>query len=424
MKILIINYRYFISGGPERYMFDLTTYLEEQGHTVIPFSVKSQQNKPTDYEAYFAEPMGGQDVAYFDQMKTTPKMAIDVLSRLFYSRGVRKALEKLIKDTRPDVAYILNHYNKLSPSIIDACKAYNLPVYMRLSDYFLVCPESHMINGNNELCNACVTDGYLKCVTNKCIKNSYVAGALKATALTLQTRYWKIYDKVEQFICTNEFMKEQLLLKGFSKNKLQVIPTFKQPTTLKPLQDQNNTDLEKKYMLYFGRFSHEKAVDTLVYAYLKSELYKQDIYLYLIGGTVDELQLTLTDAQQSIADTHIKVFGFKEKAALDHYISQSICVVHSSRWYENMPNAILEAFSFNKIVVTANVGSLPYMVNDRVGFLYQYEDVNDLSQKLIQAGDDELRTSLEQNIPAHFKQYAIAQHYERLMRLFSENINH
>ena len=40
MNIIIANYRYFISGGPERYMFNITDALKENGHNIIPFSVK------------------------------------------------------------------------------------------------------------------------------------------------------------------------------------------------------------------------------------------------------------------------------------------------------------------------------------------------------------------------------------------------
>ena len=41
MRILLVNYRYFISGGPEKYMFNIKTMLENQGHEVIPFSIHS-----------------------------------------------------------------------------------------------------------------------------------------------------------------------------------------------------------------------------------------------------------------------------------------------------------------------------------------------------------------------------------------------
>ena len=44
MRILLVNYRYFISGGPEKYMFNIKKMLEDNGHEVIPFSIHSNKN--------------------------------------------------------------------------------------------------------------------------------------------------------------------------------------------------------------------------------------------------------------------------------------------------------------------------------------------------------------------------------------------
>ena len=58
MKIILVNYRYFFSGGPERYMFNIKQLLEDVGHEVIPFSVKHNRNAKTPYEKYFLSPIG------------------------------------------------------------------------------------------------------------------------------------------------------------------------------------------------------------------------------------------------------------------------------------------------------------------------------------------------------------------------------
>lgn len=67
MKIVLVNYRYFISGGPERYFFNIKEMLERNGHKVIPFSVKSSRNLPSDYERYFLDVVD--DEVYFAQSK-------------------------------------------------------------------------------------------------------------------------------------------------------------------------------------------------------------------------------------------------------------------------------------------------------------------------------------------------------------------
>ena len=45
MKIVVCNYRYFVTGGPERYMFSLFDLLEQNGHQTIPFSVAYAKNR-------------------------------------------------------------------------------------------------------------------------------------------------------------------------------------------------------------------------------------------------------------------------------------------------------------------------------------------------------------------------------------------
>ena len=74
MRILLVNYRYFISGGPEKYMFNIKKMLEDNGHEVIPFSIHSHKNVETEYSKYFVEPIGSRDATYFEECKKTPKV--------------------------------------------------------------------------------------------------------------------------------------------------------------------------------------------------------------------------------------------------------------------------------------------------------------------------------------------------------------
>ena len=83
MKILLVNYRYFISGGPEKYMFNIKNVLEENGHEVIPFSIRSNKNVETEYSRYFVEPIGSRDAVYFD-MRTVSDDEIDIISEAMF----------------------------------------------------------------------------------------------------------------------------------------------------------------------------------------------------------------------------------------------------------------------------------------------------------------------------------------------------
>ena len=90
MRILLVNYRYFISGGPEKYMFNIKTMLENQGHEVIPFSIHSNKNVATEYSKYFVEPIGGRDAIYFEEVKKHR----DLSGRCLHGASIRRKLKK------------------------------------------------------------------------------------------------------------------------------------------------------------------------------------------------------------------------------------------------------------------------------------------------------------------------------------------
>ena len=100
MKIVLVNYRYFISGGPERYMFNIKQLLEDAGHEVIPFSVKHNQNIDSTYEKYFLSSIGKGDEVYFSDLQKNKKTINDMwkgLSRMIYSPEAKKVLRNFLK---------------------------------------------------------------------------------------------------------------------------------------------------------------------------------------------------------------------------------------------------------------------------------------------------------------------------------------
>lgn len=400
MRILIINYRFFISGGPERYMFNIINVLESKGHEVIPFSIKSDQNVKTQYEKYFVEPIGRQDVAYFDKGKVTPRFILDTVSRLFYSVYVKRKLKKFIRTFKPDVAYVLHHYNKLSPSIIDACKECNIPVYIRLSDFYLMCPQAHFLN-HGATCELCLEKNLWQSVKGKCVKNSYLGSLLKATALYFHVKVFKIYNKVDGYVCTTNFMKSKMEIAGFKADSIHVIPTFSLSVT-KKLDYKNVTpsEHENRYVLYFGRFTFEKGIDILVDAYLRSNLSQSGIKLYLVGGEKKELDRILDkNINLHLENRNIQIFHFLNHDKLSVLIKKSLFVTIPSRWYENMPNTVIESYSLGKPVIAMDIGSMPeFVIHNHTGYLFDRENSISLKERMEQLSfDDETRIKFSLN---------------------------
>ena len=156
MKIALVNYRYFVSAGPERYMFSIKQVLEKHGHIVAPFSIKHNKNVKTDYDTYFLDAIGTGNELYNHEYPKDLKTRIKVIGRLLYSFEAKRKFKHFLKEVYPDIVYILHFQNKLSCSIIDAAKEMNIPVVQRISDFGHICPNAVLYRDPKGICEDCL----------------------------------------------------------------------------------------------------------------------------------------------------------------------------------------------------------------------------------------------------------------------------
>lgn len=410
MKILLVNYRYFISGGPEKYMFNIKKIMEENGHEVIPFSIHSNRNIETKYSKYFVEPIGGRDATYFEDYKLTPKDICQMISRSVYSIGVKKAIQKVIKIEKPDIVYIIHFVNKLSPSVIRGAKQMGIPVVLRLSDYFLLCPRFDFLY-KKHVCEDCLTKGYISCIKKRCVKNSLFASAIRVFSMKVH-KLINIYKDVDIFITPSEFLKKKLLENSFEPNKIQCVPTF----TIRKSQERK--ERIGTYGLYFGRVTEEKGVDTVVKAY---ELMTNK-NLKIVGDDTTEEAKRLKEYIKEKNINNVEFLGFKDGTELDEIILGSKFTIIPSIWYDNLPNTALESFQFSKPVIASNIGSLTELIEEGInGFLFDPGDVRQLISKIKLLDDSKLVINMGENAYIKFKRlYTPEKHYDALMRIFEK----
>ncbi len=398
-------------------MFNVISMLEQHGHEVYPFSVHSDRNKPTPYDRFFVEPISGRQAVYFDDYKKTPANIIKMISRSVYSVEVKRALEREIRELKPDIVYILQCVNKLSPSVIRAARKMGVPVVMRLSDYNLLCPKFDFLRGTFA-CEDCVRIGYRCCIRNRCVKNSFFASVVRVFAMKFH-KLIRIYDDVDAFVTPSGFLRTKLIENGFSAKRVHHIPTF----TVNQTTGSKDTDVPGTvgdYGLYFGRLTAQKDIITLIKAYERLA----DHRLVIAGDdTMDEGPVLKEYVSEH--DIHnIEFAGFKQGRELEDLIRGSRFTVIPSMSYENMPNSALESFLYYKPLIAADIGSLSELVEDSVnGYLYEPRNVDQLADKILRMDDDE--TVARMGIEAHKPVcdiYSPDKHYESLMGLFEDCI--
>ena len=250
MKIVIANYRFFVAGGPEKYMFKFMEAATQMGVEVIPFSVSNPQNQHTPYEKYFARPRAS-SLMYADTKWTLRNIA-GMVRATVWNFDAEYRLRKLIKNTNPDAVYILHEINHLSPSIISAANKERVRVVHRISDFFMFCPRSDFLC-ENETCESCLHGQYKKAIQKKCVKGSLPGTFLRIIAMLLYKKL-KIFDKVGHYITTCNFTREKCIEGGIDSRKITCIPTFIDTDQVEPCYEND------KYFLFLGRTTYQKGV--------------------------------------------------------------------------------------------------------------------------------------------------------------------
>jgi len=412
LKIIIVNYRYFVSGGPERYLFNVMDLLEKNGHEVIPFSIKSKLNKPSKYENYFIDPVGNDDAVYFSEYKKTNiRTVIRSFSRMFYSFEAKKKLSALIKDVKPDLVYVLHYQNKVSASIFDAAANNKVPVIHRISDFGQICANALFYRPTQkDICERCLTGSKFNAVKNKCVYDSYVYSAIKAGSLKFQ-EIIGLTKKVQAFVVPSKFTLGKLQQHGFPQNKLVHIPSF---FNFEFLSNKEEITYEP-FALYIGRIESEKGLLSLVKAFENTN-FNLKIIGFSSTGFEDELKDYLKDKKHNIEFLGKK--GFDE---IQYYLSKCSFTIVPSEWYDNFPNTLLESFAFKKCAVATNTGSLKELVIDHeTGLLFKLKDIEDMRGKIsyLFSNNDICKKLGENAFDMLNKEYSSSEHYKKLNKLF------
>jgi glycosyltransferase involved in cell wall biosynthesis len=373
LKILTINRNYFITGGPEKYMFSLMESMPQ--HQFIPFSVDLEQNRATPYRKYFVTPPTGSGGVYFKDFKMSLGQKVAYAFNSIYHMEARRKLEKLIEDEQPDLALFLNAVY-FSDSIVDACRSHNVPIIWRMSDFNKVC-ANYLLYRDGHVCNDCLEHGIVMALRNRCggYQRSLGAALVKIAGMWL-SRMRGLYNHVHYFITPSSFTRQKMIQGGFPPDKVVHIPTCVHVPDSRP-----NPPPRTPEILYVGRLSHEKGVETLLEAFMM--LNSKTACLSIAGDDSNDYAQKLKAMFPDELGKRIHFLGFQSQEQVTELFQRAACFVVPSACYENQPNVVLEGMAHAVPAVVSDLGSLQEMVIDgKAGYLFQVGNARELAAKI------------------------------------------
>lgn len=395
MKILLINKFLYPNGGSETYIFKLGQQLMDMGHEVQYFGMEHQGRVVGNrVEAYTTDMdfHGGSKLA---------KLIYPI--KTIYSSEARKKLRLVLEDFQPDVCHLNNFNYQLTPSIILEIRKWSKTcrIVYTAHDYQLVCPN-HMCRTvtSNENCEKCLGGHFINCAKHKCIHNS----RLKSAIGTMEATFWKlkgVYKHLDTVICCSRFMKTKLDTYPVLAGKTVAMHNFMEPVEAKAVNKQ-------AYVLYFGRFSQEKGISTLIK--VAEEL--PDVQFIFAGSGPLENQVN------SVAN--IKNVGFQSGEALKKLVREAQFTVYPSEWYENCPFSVMESQVYGTPVLGAQIGGIPELIEPgKTGLLFESGNAADLKRKIemMWNAPEMLKEMSENCIPDRFT--SLERYTQELMKYYA-----
>jgi len=404
MKILQINKFFYPKGGPERYMFNISRILKRKDHVVAFFSMKNCENIGSEWGNYFVNNVDyGKKHSLMEQIR--------IFKNTLYSHEAEKKLSKLIDNFKPEIAHVHNFNHQLTPSILFVLKKKNIPIVMTMHDYKLVCPSYLMLN-RGRVCELCKGKKFYQSFRTGCHKNSYSKSFLVMLESYLHHQILHSYRHIKYFICPSKFIMNEMQKMGL-KGNFTYIPNFINSKNEQLPERQKNNKL-----IYWGRLSGEKGIETLIDAVKEMSA---ELEIIGDGPLKDELERKIKAEKVN----NIKLLGYLKGNDLFNKIRESYVAIMPSEWYENNPLSILEAFALGKPVIGSRIGGIPELVKDEeTGLLFEPGNAEDLRSKikyLLSSPDKVAQMSRNVRILAE-KEYSSELHYERLIKTYNNTI--
>lgn len=408
MRILMVNKFLYPNGGSETYMFQLGKYLEQEGNSIQYFGMEHPDRC-----------VGNAVNAYTSTMDFHTSKGLSKISYAFktiYSIEARKKLRLVLDNFKPEVVHLNNFNYQLTPSMIveivkwrreTGCKC---RIVFTAHDFQLICPNHQLFNPiGNHVCEKCIGKGnmrFLNCVKGKCIHASSVRSLLGFC----EAYYWNarsIYQYLDAVICPSMFMQEKMNTNPLLASKTIFLRNF--ATSPKASDDIASLNIPQRYVLYFGRFSSEKGISTLLKA---AEALPDIPFVFAGNGPLRE---------QVDTGKNIMNVGFLSGGLLYALIQNASFSVIPSEWYENCPYSVIESLMLSTPVLGAQIGGIPELIDDgRTGELFRSGDADDLKNKIQGLWEHEERVNLYRKNCKTVSFDTVADYAQKLMGIYAK----
>jgi glycosyltransferase involved in cell wall biosynthesis len=386
MRIAICHNYFRERGGEDQVFEDELELLTSHGHDVATFIRHNN------------------DVS---GLATTVKAAIGTP----WNRGAASEIEDLVRKTKADVVHFHNWLPQISPAGFYAARRVGAAVVQTLHNYRWTCPKGTLFR-DGEVCEDCVGKKVpWPAIRHSCYRDSAVGSGVVAAALGLHNALKTCQKVIDSFIAPGSFIKGKLAAIGIPEDRIFIKPNFL-------TGDPGPGSGSGGYMMYLGRLSPEKKIDTLLAAWQRLD---GKIPLKISG--TGPLRPMVEEA--AAKDPSIEYLGFAPDEDLDELIGNARALIFTSGAYEAQPMVILQSYTRGTPVIAGRLGSMTNLIEDGItGWHFAPGEPHDLARVAATVFDPENDlTHIRQNArDKYLKDFTAGSNYDRMIEIYEETI--
>lgn len=397
------------TAGTETYTYGLAQACLRMGHSVRVLCVGTFGEGASHIPQVTTDEVDGIAVT---RLHFNWQRARDIFMELADNTDVGRWFAGYLRAQRPDILHVTS-CDTLSPSVITVAKAQGIPVIVTLTDFWFLCMRHTLLKGDGTLCNGPENPwGCLQCLAHNAkiytlpqavLPERVVrAGLTWASTKPLITRQRGVrgvlgdvprrqetvlsaLQKADVIISPSQFLKTMFERNGFPEGRI-VVSRHGHDHGWLPA-DTNKVPAPSVRIGYLGQIEPFKGVDLLVRAV--RGIPESSITLGLYGDHHRNEPYTTSLRALSNNDPRIRFMGPYTRTERGTILRNLDVIVVPSRWYENAPAVIAEAFAMQTPVITANLGGMAEAVCDEVdGLHFAADDEADLARQLQRIIDD------------------------------------
>jgi len=347
VKILACHNRYAVRGG-EDIAFDTAVSLwRSAGHRVRVFE---RDNRTLEEGSWW--------------------LRWRAARRAVFDAEVAGSLERIIADTRPEVAVVQNTFPLMSLAPYRVLKANGVPVVQVIYNYRYLCLNGELYTGG-AICERCAGGNYLHGVVRRCYRGSLAQSGVAARVAFANRREQMWGSTLSRYVVPDRFLAAKLSAFDLPLDRFRVIPN---PAELRAAPEPLNHDGS---VLFVGRWTKAKGVFTLLEAALAPGVPP----IVMVGGGGGEQRAV--ESHSAVLQGRVRLVGREYGHALYQRLSTVAAVVVPSEWYDNLPMIVSQAFVAARPVIASRINGIPEYVRDGVnGFLVPPGDPSALADAL------------------------------------------